>query len=72
LALWREFWRWRRERDAIAALHALDARMLKDIGISRSEITSVVRGRGRDLSRRAAPAPAPSTALPATTGETTP
>ena len=30
LALWREFWRRRHDQNAIAALHALDARMLKD------------------------------------------
>jgi uncharacterized protein YjiS (DUF1127 family) len=56
LALWREFRRWRRNQDDIAALQALDARMLKDIGISRSEITSVVTGRERDASRRRSPA----------------
>jgi uncharacterized protein YjiS (DUF1127 family) len=57
-AFWQAFWRWRRDQVAIAALQALDARMLKDIGISRSEITSVVSGRGRDASRRLTPAPA--------------
>jgi uncharacterized protein YjiS (DUF1127 family) len=53
LALWREFRRWRRNQDDIAALQALDARMLKDIGISRSEIMSVVTGRERDASSQA-------------------
>jgi uncharacterized protein YjiS (DUF1127 family) len=72
LALWRQFRRWRRHRHAIAALQALDARMLKDIGITRSEITSVVSGLGRDASRRTTTAaPKASAALPASTGDTT-
>ena len=32
-------------------MQALDERMLKDIGIDRSEIDSIVRGLGRDASR---------------------
>lgn len=34
----------REQQRNIAALHALDDRLLKDIGIDRSEITSAVRG----------------------------
>ena len=49
--LWQAFRRWRRDARAVAALEALDQRMLKDIGIERSEIESVVRGLGRDPSR---------------------
>jgi uncharacterized protein YjiS (DUF1127 family) len=48
---WRAFRRWRRDANAVAALQALDARTLKDIGVERSEIESVVRGLGRDPSR---------------------
>jgi uncharacterized protein YjiS (DUF1127 family) len=48
---WGAFKRWRSENGAVAALEALDERMLKDIGIERSEIESVVRGQGRDPSR---------------------
>jgi uncharacterized protein YjiS (DUF1127 family) len=51
LAHWRALQRWRRNAHAVAALEALDARLLKDIGIERSEIGSVVRGLGRDASR---------------------
>ena len=35
---WRALGRWRRDKRAVAALQALDERMLKDIGIDRSEI----------------------------------
>jgi uncharacterized protein YjiS (DUF1127 family) len=49
--LWQAFRRWRRDARAVAALEALDARMLKDIGIERSEIESVVCGLGRDPER---------------------
>jgi uncharacterized protein YjiS (DUF1127 family) len=50
---WQTLRRWGRHRNAIAALQALDGRMLKDIGIERSEIESVVRGLDRDRSRKA-------------------
>jgi uncharacterized protein YjiS (DUF1127 family) len=56
-ALWQPFWRWRRDRHDIAGLQALDARMLKEISISRSQITSRVTGRERHTSRRSARAP---------------
>jgi uncharacterized protein YjiS (DUF1127 family) len=49
-SLWRFLMAWR-AKQAIAALQALDERMLKDIGIERSEIESVVRHFGRDPSR---------------------
>ena len=39
---WRAFQAWRRRRQAIDALRTLDDRTLKDIGIDRSEIRSVV------------------------------
>ncbi len=40
------------KRRAIAHLRSLPNHALKDIGIDRSEIASVVHGLGRDLSRR--------------------
>jgi len=48
---WRALVRWHRLRMGAAELQALDNRMLKDIGIERSEIDSVVRGIGRDATR---------------------
>jgi uncharacterized protein YjiS (DUF1127 family) len=41
----RAFGKWRAVRRAERELYALDDRMLKDIGIARSEIHSVVRDR---------------------------
>jgi uncharacterized protein YjiS (DUF1127 family) len=41
----------RADRQAIARLHSLDDGALKDIGIRRSEIESVVHGRGADETR---------------------
>jgi uncharacterized protein YjiS (DUF1127 family) len=49
--IWRVLARWRCTKCAVAHLQTLDERMLKDIGIERSEIESVVRGLGRDDSR---------------------
>ncbi|MGI9381579.1 MAG: DUF1127 domain-containing protein [Methyloligellaceae bacterium] len=46
-------WSQIRKREAdIANLRTLSDHTLKDIGLHRSEITSVVYGRGQDLSRR--------------------
>jgi uncharacterized protein YjiS (DUF1127 family) len=42
-SLFRQFLFWRRRRSAVAQLSALDERMLKDIGLHRSEIESAVR-----------------------------
>jgi uncharacterized protein YjiS (DUF1127 family) len=47
--LWARFVRMRDNRRALAALEALDDRMLKDIGISRQQIAyAVTRGRRWD------------------------
>jgi uncharacterized protein YjiS (DUF1127 family) len=51
LRIWQTFRGWRRRRGAIVRLHTLDDRLLKDMGIERSEIESVVCGLGRDVSR---------------------
>lgn len=40
------------EQRAISELQKLDDRMLRDIGMSRSDIPSVVRGIGKDYTRR--------------------
>lgn len=37
-------WNWHARRATVSILHGLDDRTLKDIGISRSEITSLVHG----------------------------
>jgi uncharacterized protein YjiS (DUF1127 family) len=42
--LWRRLWAWACRRAAVARLHALDDRMLKDIGLDRSGIEAAVRG----------------------------
>lgn len=41
---WRAYWRHRAERATLFMLQSLDERTLKDIGIDRSEIVSVVYG----------------------------
>ncbi|HVG51097.1 MAG TPA: DUF1127 domain-containing protein [Xanthobacteraceae bacterium] len=48
------FGRWhtrRQDRAAIASLHALDDSALRDIGIRRLEIESIVHARGKDTTR---------------------
>lgn len=39
-------------RASVAALRSLDDHLLKDIGLDRSEIVSMVYGNGTDMSRR--------------------
>jgi uncharacterized protein YjiS (DUF1127 family) len=43
--VWARYWTRRAERATVAVLHALDDRTLKDIGLDRSEIESMVHGR---------------------------
>jgi uncharacterized protein YjiS (DUF1127 family) len=43
---------WRRRRRQCAQLHALDDHTLKDIGVSREEIDSIVNSPTRDVSGR--------------------
>jgi len=40
---WRTYWDWRARRATVEILRSLDSRTLHDIGLSRSEIESVVR-----------------------------
>ena len=53
---WVGYWTHRAKRATVFALHALDDRTLKDIGMDRSEIESVVyaqpHDRGRSSGRR--------------------
>jgi uncharacterized protein YjiS (DUF1127 family) len=44
VGLFRRFCSWLGRRAAMARLHALDDRMLKDIGVSRGGIEAAVRG----------------------------
>ena len=48
---WAGYWVRRAERATVFALHALDDRTLKDIGMDRSEIESVVYAPRRDRAR---------------------
>ena len=50
--LWRAYWGWRVKRTTVLLLRSLDRRTLRDIGIDRSEIESVVCDAGRDRRRR--------------------
>jgi len=49
----RAYVEWRTLRSAVRSLQGMDDRILADIGMSRSEIQSVVYGKGADQSRRA-------------------
>lgn len=48
---WQAYWQRRARRAAVELLQSLDDRTLHDIGVGRSEITSVVYGRPRDRMR---------------------
>ena len=48
---WQHYWTQKTRRAAVLALRTLDDRTLKDIGIDRSEIESVVYTRGDDAGR---------------------
>lgn len=43
-AAWERFWIWKAARATVFILHALDDRTLKDLGMDRTEIESVVYG----------------------------
>jgi uncharacterized protein YjiS (DUF1127 family) len=49
---WRRYWDWRARRMTVAILQSLDARTLRDIGISAGEIESVVHGQTHDRTCR--------------------
>jgi uncharacterized protein YjiS (DUF1127 family) len=49
---WIRFWRWRSLNATVAVMHGLDDRMLKDIGIDRSEIESIAYTSGAERRRR--------------------
>jgi len=48
---WRRYWQRRAKRATVDLLHSLDDRTLRDIGLSRCEITSVVYGRPGERTR---------------------
>jgi uncharacterized protein YjiS (DUF1127 family) len=54
---WTAYRSWRLRRLAEAELRGLDDRLLRDLGISRSEIGSLVRNGGHDATRRPRPQP---------------
>jgi uncharacterized protein YjiS (DUF1127 family) len=60
---WMRYWTRRAERSAIAVMYALDDRALKDIGLDRSEIESVVHG-ATPCERRVCWAPADARGVP--------
>jgi uncharacterized protein YjiS (DUF1127 family) len=47
----RAYVEWRTLRSAVRVLQGMDDRILADIGMSRSEIPSIVYGRGNDRTR---------------------
>lgn len=47
-AWWENYWTRRAKRATVGLLRGLDDRVLHDIGIDRSEIESVVYGKGTD------------------------
>jgi uncharacterized protein YjiS (DUF1127 family) len=49
---WRTYWQRRARRATVDLLHSLDDRTLRDIGVGRNEITSLVYGRPGDRTRR--------------------
>jgi len=60
---WTRYWTRRAEHAAVAMLRSLDERALKDIGLDRSEIESVVHG-ARPGERRLCWAPARACGAP--------
>ena len=48
---WRTYWQWRARRATLDLLHSLDDRTLRDIGVGRNEVTSLVYGRPGDRTR---------------------
>jgi uncharacterized protein YjiS (DUF1127 family) len=54
-ALWRAYWAHRARRASIVLLSSLEDRTLADIGLTRSEIESVVREKSRQRLRHYAP-----------------
>ena len=48
---WVAFWAWRARRATVQLLDGLDDRTLRDIGLSRGEISSAVYGRPGDRRR---------------------
>ena len=48
---WLAFWGWRARRATVQLLDGLDDRTLRDIGLSRGEISSAVYGRPGDRRR---------------------
>jgi uncharacterized protein YjiS (DUF1127 family) len=49
--IWRAYWRRRAQHATVRLLHSLDDRTLHDIGVGRSEISSMVYGRRGDRVR---------------------
>jgi uncharacterized protein YjiS (DUF1127 family) len=48
---WRAYWQRRARQATVELLHSLDERTLRDIGVGRCEIASLVHGRGGDRTR---------------------